>query len=664
MARTDGNILRAEPSSHEDSGDSWYLGGVDVDEQFKAREAIQASEREAREILDRVPAMISTRTEEGVAHTNKRLSDYIGAVITNLRDGSYLNYLHPDDRAAVAADHIKSPNKRPNDIIYRLLGKDGIYRWFHTPAEPYFNEDGRTYCWYSLNSDIDDLYRSRELLREREFQLNLLIEILPVILWKADLNGRITYINKKTVEYSGRTLNKFQEKGWADLIHPDDLAETVAVWNELLAGGDGYDIVNRFMCVDGQYRWFHTSAGVIRDEAGNGIALHGVMLDTTPLKAAEMVLQQSEQEIQRLMDTVPTMIWSTSPDGNTAFTNKVAREFTGTSLEDIQNGKWIEFTHPEDRELVSRELSRALETVNSFGAAHRLRKRDGTWRWFLSRAEPSRDNDENIVRWFGVTLDIHDGRVAEGKLGELRANLSRTLRASIVAEISASIAHELNQPLSSLLSNAQACFRWLNAATLNIENAITSIERVVRDGRAADAAIRNIRSLYKQQPSVKGSFNMVEFLGEVIGLLKEDASRRSTPIEYEFEEPVLEVLVDRYQIQQIIINLVTNAIDAMQDIDRRPLLRIRIRNAEGGRVLPEFIDNGHGLPDDGSDRIFDAFVSTKENGMGIGLAISRSIAEGHAGQLWAVNNPRFGATFSLLLKGLSVSKGNSWRHCF
>src|SRR5947209_10133899 len=109
-----------------------------------------------------------------------------------------------------------------------------------------------------------------------------------------------------------------------------------------------------------------------------------------------------------------------------------------------------------------------------------------------------------------------------------------------------------------------------------LENAITSIERVVRDGRAADAAIRNIRSLYKQQPTVKASFNMVELLGEVIGLLKEDASRRSTPIEYEFEGPVLEVLVDRYQIQQIIINLVTNAIDAMQDIDRKPLLRIRL----------------------------------------------------------------------------------------
>jgi PAS domain S-box-containing protein len=224
-----------------------------------------------------------------------------------------------------------------------------------------------------------------------------------------------------------------------------------------------------------------------RDEAGNRIAFHGVMLDTTPLKAAETALQQSEQEMQRLMDTVPTIIWSMSSDGNAIFTNKVARELTGTSLEDIQNGKWIEYVHPEDRELVSRELSRALATGNSFGSAHQLRKRDGTWRWFLSRAEPSRDSHGNIVQWFGVTLDIHDGKVAEGKLRELRANLSRTSRASHVSEISASIAHELNQPLSSLLSNAQACFRWLNAETPNIENAITSIERVVRDSRAADA---------------------------------------------------------------------------------------------------------------------------------------------------------------------------------
>lgn len=234
---------------------------MDVDEQLRAQEALKASEREAREVLDRASAMICTRTGEGVVRTNRRLSGYVGAVIRDLRDRTFLDCIHPDDRAAVVAEYSKSPNQGPIEITYRLRGEDGIYRWFHTRAEQYFNEDGSIYRWYALNSNTDDLYRSRELLRERELQLNLLTETLPAILWKADLNGQITYINKRVVEYSGRTLEGLQEKGWIDLIHPDDVAEMMTVWNELLAEGTGYDVVNRFMCANGQYRWFHTAGG-------------------------------------------------------------------------------------------------------------------------------------------------------------------------------------------------------------------------------------------------------------------------------------------------------------------------------------------------------------------------------------------------------------------
>jgi signal transduction histidine kinase len=186
-----------------------------------------------------------------------------------------------------------------------------------------------------------------------------------------------------------------------------------------------------------------------------------------------------------------------------------------------------------------------------------------------------------------------------------------------------------------------------------MDEAIASVERIVRDSRAADAVLRNIRSLFKQQPSIKTPLNFIELIREAVGLVEEDANRRSILIEWDYENPVVMVPVDRFQIQQIIINLVCNAIDAMQGVDRVHVLRIRVRNMNNGHVLTEFIDNGRGLPDGDAEKIFDAFVTTKTDGMGIGLAISRSIVEAHDGQLWGENNPDFGAKFSLLLQGIA-----------
>lgn len=217
------------------------------------------------------------------------------------------------------------------------------------------------------------------------------------------------------------------------------------------------------------------------------------------------------------------------------------------------------------------------------------------------------------------------------------------------AEISASIAHEINQPLTSVLVNAQACARWLKVVPPKVEEAVVSVDRIVRDARAVDAVMRNVRLLFKRQSAVKAPCNLVDLIQDAVSLIREDVSRRFTPIEYDFEEPILMVLADRFQVQQIIINLVGNAIEAMQGSDRVPSLRICVKRAADGQVLTEFIDNGCGLPVHSVDTIFDAFVTTKKNGMGIGLSISRSIVEAHGGQLWAENNPDFGAKFSLLL---------------
>jgi PAS domain S-box-containing protein len=209
-----------------------------------------------------------------------------------------------------------------------LRGKDGIYRWFHTRAEPYVGEDGSVYRWYALNSDVDELYRSRELLRERELQLNLLTETLPALLWKTAPDGTIVYMNKTATEYCGRTLEEVKRRGWSDLIHPDDREETLAHWKRLLEEGAGADIVLRFLGCDGRYRWFHAIAASVRDASGKFIAFHSVMLDTTAQKDAELALLQSDQQMQRMMDTVPSMLWSMAPDGSVTFINRKVRDYT------------------------------------------------------------------------------------------------------------------------------------------------------------------------------------------------------------------------------------------------------------------------------------------------------------------------------------------------
>ena len=360
-------------------------------------------------------------------------------------------------------------------------------------------------------------------------------------------------------------------------------------------------------------------------------------------------LRRDEKHLREVVETIPAMAFTAGPDGSDEFASRRWLEFNGSAEKAILGFDRPLTVHPDDLEDHLDKWRASLETGVPFENEARHCNADGAYRWFLVRAVPLRDRHGTILKWFGTLTDIEESKRAEERLRELRTNISQTERTSMGAEISASIVHEINQPLTSVLANAQACSRWLGAAPPNIDEAVTSIARIVRDARAVDTVTRGIRSLFKKQPVVKSPCNMVDLIRDAVSLVKEDATRQSIPIEYDYQESALLVIVDRFQVQQIIMNLVGNAIEAMQGIDRPPLLRICIRQTTDRRVLTEFIDNGCGLPVGDID-IFDAFVTTKKNGMGIGLAISRTIIEAHDGQLWAENNPDFGAKFSLLLR--------------
>jgi PAS domain S-box-containing protein len=442
-----------------------------------------------------------------------------------------------------------------------------------------------------------DLEPKKTALMEKDLQLILLAGNLPAVLFKAAPDGSIVYVNQKGIEYTGRTLVVLQQKGWIDLIHPDDFDETSRHWNRLLAESVGYDTVNRFMCADRQCRWFHTSVAACRDDTGKTIAFHGIMLDTTAQRAAELALQQSEQQMQRIMDAVPSTLYSNAPDGKLTFINRKARDYAGMTLDQLQGWEWVETIHPEERNYVVEEFKKALASGNSFGVEHRTRRADGVYRWYLSRAEPLRDEDGQILQWFGVGIDIDERKRAEDHLRETRVKLARASRIATVAELSASIAHELNQPLTAVIANAQAARRWLSSSPINFSEATTSIERVLRDGRVADERMQRIRALFQQKPLTKKHAWPSEIIREAVRFVHEDANRHEIPIDLQISSDLPALLVEQLQIQQVLINLISNGIEAMESNARPAHLTIRASLVDEGEVLIEVIDSGPGLKD-------------------------------------------------------------------
>ena len=431
-----------------------------------------------------------------------------------------------------------------------------------------------------------------------------------------------------------------------------------AIFTLLLAGTLGLAITRSI--TQPLERLVEGSKALARGEFQHQVAISGgdelahlgqVFNDTSrQLQDLYATLRSSEDRLQRVIDTIPAHVWSARPDGTVDFINQRWVESAGLSLEKGVGWDWSSLLHPEDRARFLHQWQAALAAGEPMDSEARLARTDGKYGWWLIRIVPLLDNQGKVLNWYGVATDIEDRKRAEDereKLRQLEADLAHVNRVSMMGELAASLAHELRQPIAATITNAQTCLRWLKRDQPDLDELRAAATRIVHDGTRAGDIISHMRSLYKKSPPQRELVNLNHMIRELLVLLRGEATRYSISMRTELASNLPEIIGDPVQLQQVFINLMLNAIEAMKDT--RGELTLKSQLDHNGQVLISVSDTGVGLPSEEADKIFNAFFTTKPQGSGMGLAISRSIVESHGGRLWATPNSERGASFHFTL---------------
>ena len=355
-------------------------------------------------------------------------------------------------------------------------------------------------------------------------------------------------------------------------------------------------------------------------------------------------LQEQEKKFRDAVETMPALAFVADARGSRTFFNKGWLEYTGLSSAEASGSGWEKAVHADDLNRIAERWRESQMTGEPLDYEARLRRgSDGVYRWFQTRVRPLRDSRGKIVKWCAVATDIQDRKRAE----QLQTDLAHTNRVSMLGELAASISHELKQPISATVTDAQAILRWLNREQPDLDRARRATASIVKDGRFAVDIIDRLRSLYKKTPPRREPVDVDEVIGEVNLLLRSAANEHTISIHTDLAADLPKIAADRVQLQQVLMNLMLNGIEAMKETGG--VLTITTKRCEDDQILIAVSDTGVGLPDGRADEIFNAFFTTKAQGSGMGLTISRSIVELHGGRLWASSDDGQGATLQFTL---------------
>jgi PAS domain S-box-containing protein len=609
-----------------------------------------------RDWVEGFPGLMVTMTTTGqVELFSAEVLEYFGKTPTELRGWSTMDAVHPDDLPRVLTAFTESVSTgTPYKIEHRCRRADGVYRWFQVRALAIRNNEDQVIGWFVVLSDIDEVKRAEERTKASERNLAEIINTIPALAWSAATDGRAEFFNQHYLTYLGLPPEEAKEWGWASAVHPDDITGLVEVWQRLLASGSGGETEARLRRVDGVYRWFLFRVDPLRDEKGDIVKWYGVNTDIEDRKRAEDELRRNESfllEIQRLShtggwryDAVSDVVES-SPE--------IQRFYDPQPDEDISKPAfWFDRIHPEDRPRVESHFARCMQAKHEYQDGYRILLPSGDIRYQYATGRPIVDDAGNLVEFIGASMDMtehwqatNDLKQASDALRELQMTMSRAAQVATAGELAASIAHEVNQPLSGIITNSGTCLRMLDAEPPNLDGARETARRTIRDSIRASEVVARLRALFTKKDLELEPVDLNDATREVIALSLSDLQRNNVAVEALLADDLPSVSGDRIQLQQVILNLLHNAADAMAVVADRPrALVVRTMHDDDG-VRLTMRDTGVGLDPATVNKVFNPFYTTKSEGMGIGLSVSRSIIESHRGKIWAETNDDIGATF-------------------
>jgi len=534
------------------------------------------------------------------------------------------------------------------DFDCRLVLSNGLVKEVRITGRPVAGVADKVTEIIGSTAEMNGLPRGCSIhTQTAEDPLLPVIDLIPGLVWSARRDGSLEYCNRVWLDYTGFTAERAMDWGWTEAIHSDDLTKVRQYWLSILETCKPGEIEARLRRFDGEYRWFLFRARPHLDNSGRVVKWYGTNTDIEDQKQAADSLRESELNFRLIVDTIPALVCTMTAKGEVELVNQQVLNYFGKTLEELKNWAFIGAVHEDDLDRVIAQWRHSVESGDPYDIEHRIRKADGVFRWFHVRGHPLRDSEDHIIRWYVLLTDIEDGNRARQALLKSQTRLARMSQIMTVAELSASIAHEVNQPLAAVLANAGACLTWLSGTPPNLERARATAEKIIRDTNSAAEVVRRMRALFRQTPPATVLSDMNDEIREVLSLIGNEFRDADIVVETQLQPDLPAIMVDHIQIQQTLINLMHNAIEAMQDVMDGPRRLSIVTQCDAVDILVQVSDSGCGISNPAS--IFDAFFTTKENGMGMGLAICRSIVEMHGGRLWAAANENAGTTFSFTL---------------